>query len=1369
MEIWDPVAFKALLRTTSQRLGQLQERKDSQGQLTRRDIATYLSQGQLAAARAKAAALIQEDVMSDLLEELEMFVGVVRSHVGELEVGPRIGLGLGEEVNGQGESETLKGSGRMGTPSRFSPILIEAAASIIHAAPGIGESKDLNAVREVLIQRLGPAFAQTASASRNNHVSPRVMQILSSPPSTASKMDAYLVDIAQTYGVKWVPEPRREDLLNVISGILDTDAGLSPIVDLPRLRAICARGLPDDPPWVRPRIWKLLFGTLPILKTTWAKESQKQRDSYYDLVRRLLTPLASLPAPIDPLSPTDVLLLRISESLFRVSPDLFSLLGNEPKSTPTAPDNIHISSASNLDKRLSLLKGDGDAGETPEIRLESDLNCPEPASPPPPPSVTSLASRRQRQTTLLPSRAYNAPPAHRGHISALLRLLYIHSTLNPAVQSPHVPWLLIPIYSALVGETDEDVAAHAEADTFWIFEALVGEIVEMEEEGGKNWMRKLSERLRWADGDLATSLHATGLDPVLPHYSYRWLAPLLAQTLPLSAVFPVWDVLFACPMRTRDVNSKLEYLVDICTALLVRARTPLFRLGKPGRNTAGLWTQEHTALPPPSPLRPWELSDAFTEGNALLTSYPIDAAGGIDRILQTASDLARKRIQEGEREKEKERQNVGFGARIKRQMWKGFTNQVADESPEEDEDEEDEEEEEEENGNDEKGEYDDGNETETPAAPTLTSRLANTVWRGITNQSSMDDEVPSPPSPMSARHSPTPPEEPSVESIPSSQASLWNYAGKLKDSDTVAAFSKVSTNWHAKALDAWRVRKGSNVSASSRPVTPAQPMVANAASEISPRQSPWLGLSGAGAPGQRRGSLPGTQLESEHANLDPPRPAFFRSPRESFLPQPRRQHSTAPSSPNIKPTSLPLRDSDTESNASSLLHRAGTSLTSLATFQLSQSMPKSVPRPLMLNSRDLITTKSSQPPSARSEGAPPEYRGGPGQWSDVLLAAKNRHSLRQASLSSTSSLSLPEAMNRSPHATSGAFARSGSTNPRSDYESDGSAAASRRVPLNRKSVSPMALASRSPHMTWNAPSPGVGYSPGHPLSNGSVTAEDIQTLSESGWRQFEDKNHSSAPSMPSMMTRTTTGFDSPTTIASPPIPRTPLMPAVPGPGVVRIVNGGTAGEGGHIATSSISTLSEASEIIAAPLEPPTQSRIVQRKKTPPLPLDSHGDTLPSTDTGSGSELDLERTPSGKAPVKLRSKRYVQRPGHLHLRPAPAGTTGHAQGTSDQRTPSPGRRSLVAEWPGEYDLAATPRVESYSVGIKEEGEREEGVCAVASRPQCVRKLSKEARLRKVPSAGIRDAKRTRESGAEEGDDEGYDDLLSAYESGEGSRE
>jgi hypothetical protein len=73
--------------------------------------------------------------------------------------------------------------------------------------------------------------------------------------------------------------------------------------------------------------------------------------------------------------------------------------------------------------------------------------------------------------------------------------------------SPHVPSLLIPLYSILIQETDPKDTAHVEADTFWVFEAMIGEFSELEdEEGGNIWMKKLSERLLWADEELSTNL-----------------------------------------------------------------------------------------------------------------------------------------------------------------------------------------------------------------------------------------------------------------------------------------------------------------------------------------------------------------------------------------------------------------------------------------------------------------------------------------------------------------------------------------------------------------------------------------------------------------------------------------------------------------------------------------------------------------------------------------------------------------------------------------------------------------------------------------------------------------------------------------------
>ena len=58
---------------------------DSQGQITRRDIATLLQQGNVGLARAKAQKLIREDIYGDLLQTLEMLVGVILEHISELD------------------------------------------------------------------------------------------------------------------------------------------------------------------------------------------------------------------------------------------------------------------------------------------------------------------------------------------------------------------------------------------------------------------------------------------------------------------------------------------------------------------------------------------------------------------------------------------------------------------------------------------------------------------------------------------------------------------------------------------------------------------------------------------------------------------------------------------------------------------------------------------------------------------------------------------------------------------------------------------------------------------------------------------------------------------------------------------------------------------------------------------------------------------------------------------------------------------------------------------------------------------------------------------------------------------------------------
>jgi len=221
-------------------------------------------------------------------------------------------------------------------------------------------------------------------------------------------------------------------------------------------------------------------------------------------VRRLLEPFSNLPPPTSPPAPLDAALTGAIKELFRVPAALFSGLQEEPESfdgcplDPSAVDSVKIHCSANLDVRLRAINEDGnDSQGLPEIHLDNEVDMV------PDISVISPGSHR----TLFPSHPFNTGNAHPRHASALIRLLYIHSCLNPANHSPHMASLLIPLYSVLHREVESPDVAHVEADTFWLFESMVGEFADLEdEEGGNEWMRSFSDRLLWADPELSADL-----------------------------------------------------------------------------------------------------------------------------------------------------------------------------------------------------------------------------------------------------------------------------------------------------------------------------------------------------------------------------------------------------------------------------------------------------------------------------------------------------------------------------------------------------------------------------------------------------------------------------------------------------------------------------------------------------------------------------------------------------------------------------------------------------------------------------------------------------------------------------------------------
>ena len=659
--------------------------------------------------------------------------------------------------------------------------------------------------------------------------------------------------------------------------------------------------------------------------------------------------------------------------------------------------------------------------------------------------------------------------------------------------------------------------------------------------------------------------------------------------------------------------------------------------------------------------------------------YPLETAGGIDSVLQTAVELRRRREEESKAVKT----SGALGSRLRETIWRGFTNQGTSSPSTPDLSDSSEEESKSRN---------EGDETETPhidtasSPPSFTSRLANVVWQGITNQSAMDV----PPSPISPAHStpasPLPPSSPvspallspasplppvspqsPVSESSSATSSLWNYAEKLRDSDTAASLAKASTNWRVRAMQAWNNRK-------SAPPSP---------SPSSPKDSHEAVLESA-SPAQeaiRRGGSISDTFRTE-AYSPPARPAYFRPPRDSMLPQPRRSLLSSPTPP----------DSGDDTAAAKLnnIKDSIASLAGLVATSPSKPSPKSAPKPLLLNSTSLLTRAVPSPP-VRS---PPTR-------------------LRADSSSSTG---FPAYVTARPIR---------SRDSQSEWESD--ATESRIVPLNRRSVSPMAPQSRIGHGRLYSSSSEKGLSRQDLFLNGG--AYSPSGLSDGsagrGWGKIDT-------------------LDSPATLPPSPPLHTPSSAAL-SPSAVS----GAVHQHGSVITA---------EPDIRVLEAPSQGRKLVRKKTPP----------PLPDYTSDSSVPLEAPP--RSP-RMRSKRSPHNLSKLHVqKPGPVEVSTNSN------------RLALPELSDDHDSAVTPRATAFREGNGENSASSASPISPASGLHRARKVSGdgrkasgdnfEPRTRKISSSGhsprTRKVSETRppketESAAEEGDDEGYDELLNAYES------
>lgn len=249
---------------------------------------------------------------------------------------------------------------------------------------------------------------------------------------------------------------------------------------------------------------------------------------WQDLIKRFLEPFTHLPPPSTPISGLDEKLIEVYKHLVRVPVGLLNHLDSEPKDSSlcpfhqNSPENIRISFSHCLDTRLQCLLRLDKANRkeifepiTPEANPGNDLDSTPTISLTEP---NALCDENNVPKTLLSSRTISLGGISQRHASALLRLLYIHASLNSGNLSPYASSLLVPLYTALTQEIEQDDLAHAEADSFWLFEAFVAEFVELEDEEGLNsWQLRFGELLERRDPELSEQLVCSSL-----RIAYLW-------------------------------------------------------------------------------------------------------------------------------------------------------------------------------------------------------------------------------------------------------------------------------------------------------------------------------------------------------------------------------------------------------------------------------------------------------------------------------------------------------------------------------------------------------------------------------------------------------------------------------------------------------------------------------------------------------------------------------------------------------------------------------------------------------------------------------------------------------------------------------
>ncbi|MBA0634186.1 hypothetical protein Godav_005282 [Gossypium davidsonii] len=301
------------------------------------------------------------------------------------------------------------------------------------------------------------------------------------------------------------------------------------VVNFRELRRIASQGIPDGA-GIRSTVWKLLLGYLPPDRLQWSSELAKKRSEYKQFKEELL------------MNPVSVFFTFFILGFLNVS--VASQTEITRKLEKSAVDDHSKSESSGLLSRSQVTHGEHplSLGESIWNQFFQDTE------------IIEQIDRDVKRTHPDMHFFSGDSPLAKSNQDALKDILIVFAKLNPGIRYVQgMNEILAPLFYVFRNDPDEEMAAAAEADSFFCFVELLSGFrdhfckqLDNSTVGIRSTISRLSQFLKEHDEELWRHLEiTTKVNPQF--YAFRWITLLLTQEFNFADSLHIWDTLLSDP------------------------------------------------------------------------------------------------------------------------------------------------------------------------------------------------------------------------------------------------------------------------------------------------------------------------------------------------------------------------------------------------------------------------------------------------------------------------------------------------------------------------------------------------------------------------------------------------------------------------------------------------------------------------------------------------------------------------------------------------------------------------------------------------------------------------------------------------------